>query len=169
MDSDMGRRDCLKSTFATLVAALAMLGAPSIGHCAAAQDGPTMGSAKRNKLILLLRKRGVRGGLDAKIAAVLGLYNRGDNLLVSRMSMRKDNRILTFARVVMRNRELYYWGFQPDLKVLTRYFFLTDWEFRLVARGVELVDGKATAMPSERATAMFGEVIKDWITILDTL
>jgi hypothetical protein len=167
MDSDMGRRQCLKTIFATSVAAPTMFGACSIGHRAAAQNGPTMDSADRNKLILLLRRRGVRGGLDAKIGAILGLYNRGQNILVARMSVRRGAAILTFGRIVTRNKELYYWGFQPDVNVMTAYFFLTGWEFKLVARAAERMDGQVVALSPERGATIFAEVIKDWITILD--
>jgi hypothetical protein len=128
-----------------------------------------MEAGHRNKMILLLRKRGTRGGLYSQVGAILGLYNRGDNVPTSRMSMRKDNKILTFGRIRMRDRELYYFGIQPDAKVLHTYFFLTNYEFTLVARGAELVDDNATALPSERAAAIFAEVLKDWITFLEAL
>jgi hypothetical protein len=89
----------------------------------AAQNVAPLDSAYRSKLIALLRKRGVRSGLDSRVGLLLGIYNRGQNLLVVRMSMQKGNSILTFGRIVMRNRELYYWGLQPDANVLTTYFF----------------------------------------------
>lgn len=144
-----------------------MLSAPPGLHRAAAQNVTLMEAAHRNKLVSLLRKRGVRSGLNARIGLVLGLQNRGQNILVSRISMRKDDAILTFGRIVMRNRELYYWGLQPDAKVLTTYFFLTNWEFNLVARGAELVGDKAAPLPQDRGAALFAQAIKDWITILD--
>jgi hypothetical protein len=164
----MERRGYLKSIFAVSTAALTMLGVSSIAHWTVAQSESTMDSTYRDKLILQLRRRGVRGGLDAKIGAILGLYNRGENLLVSRMIIRKDNRILTFARIVMRNRELYYWGFQPDSNVSTTYFFVTGWEFKLVARGAQLVDGEVAPLSPERAAALFEEVIKDWVHYVAT-
>jgi len=76
---------------------------------------------------------------------------------------------LKHDRIVIRNIELYYWGFQPDVKVLTTYFFLINWEFKLVARGAELVNGQVAALSPERGATIFAEVIKDWITILDAL
>lgn len=168
-DSDTSRRECLKSALAAAVATALMLGAPPSARWAAAQSATPIDAAHRNKLILLLRKRGMRGGLDAKIGAILGLYNRGQNILVARVSMRKGIAILTFGRIVMRNRELYYWGFQPDARVLSTYFFLTNLEFKLVARGAELMDDKAASLPQDRGAAMFAQIIKDWITILDAL
>lgn len=166
---DSSRRDCLKFVFAAAMATAFPSTAPSDTMWTAAQTLTLMEAGHRNKLILLLRKRGVRGGLDAKIGAIFGLYNRGDGILVSRMNIRKDNRILTFGRIGMRDRELYYWGYQPNASVLTTYFFLTNWEFTPVARGVELVGDKAAPLPQDRGTALFAQVIKDWITILDAL
>ena len=165
----MSRRDRLKFLLAAAAAAALMLGAPPGLHRAVAQNATLMEAAHRNKLVLLLRKRGVRGGLNAQIGAILGLQNRGQNILVARMSIRKDNAVLTFGRIVMRNRELYYWGYQPDAKVLTTYFFLTNSAFKLVARGAELVDHQVAALSPVSGAAMFPEVIKDWITILDAI
>lgn len=165
----MSRRDCLRVMFATTASTALILNFPFCVRRSAAQNVAPMDSAYRSKLVARLRKRGVRSGLDARVGLLLGIHNRGQNLLVSRMSMRNGNAILTFGRVVMRNRELYYWGLQPDASVLTTYFFLTDWEFKLVARGVELIDDKAAALPDDRAIALFSQVIKEWTTVLDTL
>lgn len=127
----------------------------------------SMESGHQNKLLSILRKRGVRAGLRADVSAILGLHNRGDNMLVVRMSVKRGAAILTFARIVMRHRELYYWAIQPDVSDLTTYFFLTNWRFNLIARGVELKNEKAAALPAERTEALFAEIIKTWITVLD--
>lgn len=166
MNSGMIRRDCLK--LATAVAAIALPSATNV-RWATAQTPTSLEAGHRNKLILLLRKTGTRGGLYAQVGAILGLYDRGNNIATSRMSMRKDEKILTFGRIGMSDRELYYFGIQPDAKVLHTYFFLTNYEFKLVARGAELVDDKAEALPPERAATIFAEVLKHWITHLETL
>ena len=165
----MSRRDCLRVMFATTASTALILSFPFCVRRSAAQNVAPMDSAYRSKLIALLRKRGVRSGLNARIGLLFGIYNRGQNLLVARMSTQKGDAILTFGRIVMRNRELYYWGLQPDANVLTTYFFLTDWEFKLMARGVELIDDTAAALPHDRTIALFSQAIKEWITVLDTL
>lgn len=163
-DETTNRREymmCLAGLFSTLLAQLAPVPV-------AAAHVVKMESGHQNKLISLLRKRGVRGGLRADVSAILGLYNRGDNLLVARMSVKRGEAILTFARIVMRHRELYYWALlQPNIGDRTTYFFLTNGSFKLVARGVELKNDKAAALPTERTEGLFAEVTKSWIAILN--
>ena len=162
-DETTNRREhmmCLAGLFSTLLVQFAP------AHLAAAHI-VRMEAGHQNKLISLLRKRGVRGGLRADVSAILGLYNRGDNMLVARMSVKRGEAILTFARIVMRHRELYYWALQPDIGDRTTYFFLTNGSFNLVARGVELKDDKAAVLPAERTETLFAEVTKSWIAILD--
>lgn len=63
--SDTDRRNCLKFVLVASVAPALTLGVSPSAPRAVAQSATLMEAAHQNKLILLLRARGVRGGLDA--------------------------------------------------------------------------------------------------------
>lgn len=161
----MSRREWLTRVAMTVASVPFLLGSVP---ASATHAEPLMNSTQRGQLVALLRKHGVRSGLHAQLGAVLGLHNRGQNLLVVRLSARNGIAVQTFGRIVMRHRELYYLAFQPDIAELRTYFFLTDAELKVVARGAELVNDKATALPPERSGAIIADLVKSWTAFLET-
>jgi hypothetical protein len=165
----MNRRDCLTLFSSSAMLGACLLGWPHAMQRAAAQTGPGMDRARREKLLRLLGQFGGPHFFDPVVCAKLGIDNGGRPIPLTNMTDDAGIVRRAISRIELGKQEFFI-VYEPNKNAFGSngaLIFRADSSFKRVGVGLEWTNRTAVLMSEARSAEKYAVLIRDWIKIID--